>query len=1195
MSDHLHGNTFLLTTDRLRSRLPRPRDDRSFRSPRHAVTQPRSGPVPSPLERARVASECLNVVVLPALRHGARTAAGPPRIQSQTGRTAGQIVRRCGVDQVYFCGGCTHRLFGFAGNQASPAHVTPVTDLVLLPASLERETCSSLLCSSVCSPCPSPLPEPYCLEISPGSTARHRMQLLSEAVWRRRPGPASGGRSYSSRNDATGYGPVFEEQPLDLIYPEESPEAKISMNCRARANPPATYKWRLNNWESGLNNWESGCLLFQHGGGEPGDHQPREGQALWAYVCVATNVYGTVFSKEAIVKFGYLDFFSTEERDAVHVKEGQGAVLLCAPPPHYPDDLSFRWMLNEFPIFIPLDKRRFVSQKTGNLYISKVEAEDSGNYSCFVSSPSIAKSVFSQFIPWYTLALQPGAEVPADIRVKFSDTYALLNQNVTLECFALGNPIPEIRWRKVDGELPTNIEVSMAGALLHIFNVQVEDEGRVECGSVWLIGRAWFCVAHVVLSVPEWAVHINNTEKDIGSDLTLSCQANAKPWTYIRWLKNGYSYGKGDLRFTSLTFEDSGMYQCIAENRHGIIYANAELRVIACAPTFEYAPVRKALLGARKGRVVIECRPKAAPKAKITWSKGTELLSNSSRVRIWDDGSLEILNVTKMDEGRYTCFAENDRGKANSTGTLSITGESTFTTSVPFSCLVLYVEECYMQCAASHDPSLDITFIWAVDTHVIDFDRETEHYQSIMSDDSSGELWISNTQLKHAGRYTCTAQTIVDNVTVSADLMVRGPPGPPGGLRVEDFKDKMARLLWSRGTDNHSPISRYTIQFRDSFSLDQEEWKNAITSPPVVEGNAEMANVVELTPWTEYEFRIIATNALGVGEPSVPCPKIRTWEAAPVVAPSDIGGGGGTSRELTITWTPVPPQYYYGRKFGYVVAFKPHDYTDWRRETVADPEARRFVYKDSSILPATEFQVKVKAYNSQGEGPYSLTAVIYSSQDVPTEAPGDVVARTLTATEALVWWLPVLCDSVVGSVVKYWRKYFDNEAAANRVLVPASENQTRLENMLPDSHYMVEVRAYNDAGFGPPADIYEMYTRKAPPSRPPKLTKTWGILGTSVNIAWDHVEPWINESMIEGYKVLVRKEGHTNGTLYTTGSHYIDLPRPKRGEFVVEVRARSEGGDGPIAAVRVSARGLLGAESVGVLALLLVALCSLSL
>jgi len=75
-------------------------------------------------------------------------------------------------------------------------------------------------------------------------------------------------------------------------------------------------------------------------------------------------------------------------------------VFLILTRKYFPlDDLSYRWLLNEFPVFIPLDKRRFVSQTNGNLYIANVEASDKGNYSCFVSSPSITKSVFSKFIP----------------------------------------------------------------------------------------------------------------------------------------------------------------------------------------------------------------------------------------------------------------------------------------------------------------------------------------------------------------------------------------------------------------------------------------------------------------------------------------------------------------------------------------------------------------------------------------------------------------------------------------------------------------------------------------------------------------------------------------------------------------------------------------------------------------------------
>ncbi len=50
----------------------------------------------------------------------------------------------------------------------------------------------------------------------------------------------------------------------------------------------------------------------------------------------------------------------------------------------------------------------------------------------------------------------------------------------------------------------------------------------------------------------------------------------------------------------------------------------------ACAPTFEHNPVKR-VLAAKNGRVVIECRPKAAPKPTFSWSKDTELLSNSTR------------------------------------------------------------------------------------------------------------------------------------------------------------------------------------------------------------------------------------------------------------------------------------------------------------------------------------------------------------------------------------------------------------------------------------------------------------------------------------------------------------------------------------------------------------------------------------
>lgn len=118
-------------------------------------------------------------------------------------------------------------------------------------------------------------------------------------------------------------------------------------------------------------------------------------------------------------------------------------------------------------------------------------------------------------------------------------------------------------------------------------------------------------------AAPEWAETINNTQIDIGSEHTMRCVASGKPFPFIRWYKDGYmvnrkgkkqkaqavclfiflyvlyvpcilfQYGKGELKFSSLTFDDSGMYQCVAENYWGIKYANAQLQVIGKSGRFK--------------------------------------------------------------------------------------------------------------------------------------------------------------------------------------------------------------------------------------------------------------------------------------------------------------------------------------------------------------------------------------------------------------------------------------------------------------------------------------------------------------------------------------------------------------------------------------------------------------------------------
>ena len=62
-------------------------------------------------------------------------------------------------------------------------------------------------------------------------------------------------------------------------------------------------------------------------------------------------------------------------------------------------EIKYSWVFNGQQSFLRQDARRFVSQRTGNLYIAKVEASDVGNYTCAVRNMMTNATVFSSPTP----------------------------------------------------------------------------------------------------------------------------------------------------------------------------------------------------------------------------------------------------------------------------------------------------------------------------------------------------------------------------------------------------------------------------------------------------------------------------------------------------------------------------------------------------------------------------------------------------------------------------------------------------------------------------------------------------------------------------------------------------------------------------------------------------------------------------
>ncbi|XP_041869741.1 contactin-3-like isoform X1 [Corvus kubaryi] len=855
-------------------------------------------------------------------------------------------------------------------------------------------------------------------------------------------------------------------------------------------------------------------------------------------------------------------------RSAVSVREGQGVVLLCGTPPRA-GDLSFAWIFNEYPSFVQEDSRRFVSQETGHLYIAKVEPSDVGNYTCVVTSTATNSHMLGSPTPLVLRTDGVMGEYEPKIEVQFPETLpAAKGSTVKLECFALGNPVPQINWRRTDGlPFPSKIKLRKSNGMIEIPNFQQEDAGLYECITENSRGKNIARGRLTYYAKPHWIQPIKDVEVAVEDTLYWDCRASGKPKPSYRWLKNGEQLAiegriqieNGALTISNLNLTDSGRYQCIAENKHGVISSSAELRVVASAPDFSKSPMKKLIQVQIGSTVDFECKPKAFPKAKCSWKKGGEQLHENERITLLKDGGLRIANVTKGDAGSYTCLATNQFGTARGSTNLIVT-EPTRITLAPSNMDVTVGESVVLPCQVQHDPLLDISFTWYFNGTLTDFQRDASHFEKV-GGSASGDLMIRNIQLKHSGKYVCMVKTEVDSVASAADLIVRGSPGPPEHVKVEEITDTTAQISWQEGTDNHSPVTTYTIQARTPFSVG---WQRATTVPDVIDGKTFTSTVVDLNPWVEYEFRVVASNKIGGGEPSLPSEKVRTEEAVPEIPPSEVSGGGGSRSELVITWDPIPEELQNGEGFGYVVAFRPSGTTTWIQTVVTSPDTPKYVFRNESILPFSPYEVKVGVYNNKGEGPFSAVTTVFSAEEEPSTAPSGVSATSLSSSAIEVSWRAIPWKMSNGRLLGYEVRYWNNgqkEESSSRVKAAGNETSIKITGLRSNLAYYTAVRAYNSAGAGPFSATVNATTKKPPPSQPPGNV-VWNVTDSRVILSWEEVRAMDNESEVTGYKVLYRTSSQGRVNVLTTDTTTAELWLQLKDDYFIEVRATTEGGDG---------------------------------
>jgi receptor-type tyrosine-protein phosphatase zeta len=110
---------------------------------------------------------------------------------------------------------------------------------------------------------------------------------------------------------------------------------------------------------------------------------------------------------------------------------------------------------------------------------------------------------------------------------------------------------------------------------------------------------------------------------------------------------------------------------------------------------------------------------------------------------------------------------------------------------------------------------------------------------------------------------------------------------------------RQATVRWVQTTPGKlsTPITNYRIEMNSTF--DPDTWR---TVKEVAGGS--YSTLVQLAPWGNYSFRIVAENKVGTSFPSQPSTRACSSPAdSPNVVPGNVTIGGDKPGELSIKWT----------------------------------------------------------------------------------------------------------------------------------------------------------------------------------------------------------------------------------------------------------------------------------------------------
>uniref|UniRef100_A0A3P9JII0 Protein tyrosine phosphatase receptor type Q n=1 Tax=Oryzias latipes TaxID=8090 RepID=A0A3P9JII0_ORYLA len=414
------------------------------------------------------------------------------------------------------------------------------------------------------------------------------------------------------------------------------------------------------------------------------------------------------------------------------------------------------------------------------------------------------------------------------------------------------------------------------------------------------------------------------------------------------------------------------------------------------------------------------------------------------------------------------------------------------------------------------------------------------------------------------------------------DVVITPPEAPSAvqNLKAEAEDSISIRVSWRIPAKPNGPITQYRLQVLVDEILVQDITLTVEVRKPVVTASCgqnnllnymdeyicatasgvtvkqEVVNVLseelsyvvsELSPFTEYTFKVTASTTVGEG------PAINITEKTREQAPSSVlkvSYENITSTSILVYWDPpLNPNGQITHYTIYGLNLQSNQDVKWVTNTTS--------ILISDLDKYSAYKLGVAASTVVGESVLSEEDYIFvfTLEDEPDSPPENLtVEDTTPSTVTLTWSKPEKANGVI----QYYEVLLNN--ASFTAAMNTTSNRVTLTSLKPFSYYNVSVRAYTRYGHGnQTSNPLYLLSGEDVPGSPPYGLSYESITPGEVNVTWQ--PPLLPNGIITHYSLELRNS--TNYLNLTSPTNFIHITHLRKyTKYQVVVQAHTHAGPG---------------------------------